>query len=229
MAPVRAFEPAVADADRPRGASAAGILAILLTLAGPANAQTEVSGNTVTSTQFPPVVMEFDADLEYVGSSEFVLYDVADAVIHVFVERDDRRRVQRLYWIQFEGYLPRVDHTYDYTDSQGRTEIGGHTYYEDAWVWNLDAADVRSGSDTDHVLKLLRRRDLELGPRLLGLRLVRLDAERRNELMIVYLEDLRAAGIPPDALSGGTRDRVVAALRARALEGFAIEEREAGN
>ena len=96
-----------------------------------------------TSTQFPPVVMEFDDGLEYVGSSEFVLYGVADAAIHVFVALGDQRRVQRLYWIQFEGYLPTVDRSYDYDASQGRTEIGGHQYYEDAWVWNLNAVDIR--------------------------------------------------------------------------------------
>lgn len=171
--------------------------------------------------------MEFDDGLEYVGSSEFVLYGVADAAIHVFVALGDQRRVQRLYWIQFEGYLPTVDRSYDYDASQGRTEIGGHQYYEDAWVWNLNAVDIRAGSDTEHVLELLREHELVLGPELIGLRLVRLDAERRKELMIVYLEDLRASRLSADALSGRDRARVVEALRTRALGGVRIEEQAA--
>jgi hypothetical protein len=172
--------------------------------------------------------MDFDDSLEYVGSSEFVLYGVADAAIHVFVARKGGQRVQHLYWVQFEGYLPTVDRSYDYTDSQSRTEISGHEYYEDAWVWNLDAVDIRDGSDTEHVFELLREHGLVLGPEVIGLRLVRLDAERRNELMIVYLEDLRAYGLSADALSGRDRARVVEGLRARAVGGFRIEEGAAG-
>lgn len=191
-------------------------------------AQTTVRGSVLTSTQFPPVIMRFDEGLEHVGSTEFVLYGVADAAIHLFAELEDGR-VERLYWIQFEGYLPTVDRTYDYSDSQGRTRIGDHDYYEDAWVWNLNTARIRPGSDTERVLDLIRERGLMLGPELIGLRLVRLDGAARNELMIVYLEDLSVSGLSPGALGGGDRPRVVEALRTRALGSVRIEERASSN
>src|SRR5205085_3757302 len=42
----------------------------------------------------------------YAGGDHFVLQGVADCEIHVFVEADAGHRVRRLYWIQFEAYLP---------------------------------------------------------------------------------------------------------------------------
>lgn len=184
-----------------------------------------VDGNVVTPTGFPPAVIELDEELRYVGSDEFVLGGRADTDVHVYAEADDAGQVLRLYWIQLEGYLPSVDRRYDYSGSQGRTEIDGHMYYEDAWVWDLDAIEIDPASDTGHVLALLRDDGLRLGPDLIGLRLVRLDAARRNELLIVYFEDLAAAGLGPDALSGPDRARTVEGLRGRALGGFSIEER----
>jgi hypothetical protein len=53
--------------------------------------------------------------------------------LHAFVEADFDKKVQRLYWIQFEGYVPaRLDlaHTYD---SPRHTTIDGLDFYVDTW------------------------------------------------------------------------------------------------
>jgi hypothetical protein len=190
----------------------------------PLHAQATVTANVLTSQQFPPIIMRFGDAYEYLGATEFVLYGVANTTIHLFAQTENRQ-VSRLYWVQFEGYLPGVDRTYDYSDSEGRTTIAGREYYEDAWVWDLAALRVRPGSDTEQVLALLRQRGLELGPEVVGLRLVSLDPAARNELMIVYLEDVRELGGSATALQGSERSRTVNALRNRALAGLEIEER----
>src|SRR4051794_17699285 len=62
----------------------------------------------------------------YAGGDRFVLYGVADCEIHVFVEADAQRHVRRLYWVQFEAYLPsRPEARYNYVDGNRRIELGG--------------------------------------------------------------------------------------------------------
>ena len=73
-----------------------------------------VKGQFLTSPEMPAVRMEFDKGFKYVGSHSFILYDVAHAEQHFFIDADKERRVRRMYWVQFEGYLPSNTHTYRY-------------------------------------------------------------------------------------------------------------------
>ncbi len=76
----------------------------------------KVMGNVVRSESDPTVRIELPKTVEYVGADRWVLYGIADCELHVFVEADAQKRVQRLYWVQFEGYLasrPDLHHTYD--------------------------------------------------------------------------------------------------------------------
>lgn len=61
----------------------------------------------------------------YAGVERFNLYGVADAEIHVFVEADAVKKMQRLYWVQFESYLPDNDHRYNYADGNTRFDLWG--------------------------------------------------------------------------------------------------------
>ncbi|WP_263416982.1 hypothetical protein [Terriglobus albidus] len=87
------------------------ILAALTTLCGIAAAQTPppertVIGNVVVSQHDPAVRIALPKEAVYLGAERFVLHSIADCEIHIFVEADAQRVVKRLYWIQFEGYLP---------------------------------------------------------------------------------------------------------------------------
>jgi hypothetical protein len=66
-----------------------------------------VQGTTVTSASDPAVRITVPKSAQYVGADRWDLYDVADCEIHVFVEADAQKIIQRLYWIQFEGYQVR--------------------------------------------------------------------------------------------------------------------------
>jgi len=58
-----------------------------------------------------------------------VLYGMADCELHAFVDADPQKNVQRLYWVQFEGYLPtrpELKHNYD---SPRHANIGGMDFY----------------------------------------------------------------------------------------------------
>ena len=73
-----------------------------------------VKDRVLTSTQLPAVKIEFAEPFKYAGGHSFVLYEVANAEQHFFVDADKDGRVKRMYWVQFEGYLPSNTHSYDY-------------------------------------------------------------------------------------------------------------------
>src|SRR5262245_3092338 len=73
-----------------------------------------IKGQTLTSAETPAARLEFNQDFKYVGGHVFILYGVARAEQHFFVDADPEGRVKRLYWVQFEGYLPENNYTYKY-------------------------------------------------------------------------------------------------------------------
>src|ERR1044071_6607586 len=127
---------------------------IIITLAGIVIAQTRptppvkrtVSGQVLTSKDMPAVKLEFDKAFKYAGAQSFVLYDVANAEQHFFVDADKDGRVKRLYWIQFEGYLPTNTHSYNYK-SPKIVNHGGLDFFADAFPRSLKGDLGRPDSD----------------------------------------------------------------------------------
>src|SRR5213595_2366486 len=94
----------------------------------------KVLAGVLTSERDPKVQMQLPKTAQYVGADRWILYGIADCELHIFVDADAQRNVQRLYWIQFEGYIPtRPDLHYTY-DSPRHTTIGDLDFYVDTWV-----------------------------------------------------------------------------------------------
>jgi len=68
-----------------------------------------VKDQVLTSTYLPPIRINFDNRFKYIGTQKFILYERAQVEQFFFVEADSRRRIKRMYFAQFEGYLPGVD------------------------------------------------------------------------------------------------------------------------
>lgn len=191
----------------------------------------KVAGNVITSERDPAVRIELPKTAQYVGGDRWVLYDIADCELHAWVEADAEKNVRRLYWVQFEGYVPgRPDlhHTYD---SPKHATIGGMDFYVDSWVRTQDAK-TESGSDREHIDALVRAKDYQMPEGMMYVRLVHLlDEEKRKELMIIYGEDLAPTGFTAADLSGGGKkyDRwpgIAEGLLERAEKNLAIEIRK---
>src|SRR3954465_6628048 len=73
-----------------------------------------VHGSTIKSSHDPAVEIHLPRSAKYAGAARWDLYDICDAELHVFVEADAKKQVRRLYWVQFEHYLPDNNHTYNY-------------------------------------------------------------------------------------------------------------------
>jgi len=171
--------------------------AIMLTVlfCGSLAAQTQhperrVAGNIITSEHDPKVRIELPASAQYAGADRWVLYDIADCELHAFADLDRQNNVQRLYWVQFEGYVPsRPDLKHAY-DSPRHLTIGGMDFFVDTWVRAHDAR-TEPGSDREHIEALLRAKGYKMPDGMMYVRLVHLlDDQKRKELMVIYGEEL---------------------------------------
>jgi hypothetical protein len=167
----------------------------------------KVSGSSISSTHDPNVQIHLPESAKYVGADRWILYDIADCELHAFVEADAASNIHRLYWIQFEGYLPSkpdLAHTYD---SPRHTTIGGLDFYVDTWP-RAAGDETRPGSDREHVEALIRAKGYKMPAGMMYVRLVHLlDERKRKELMIIYGEDLAPTGFTAADLKEGGKFR----------------------
>jgi hypothetical protein len=209
-------------------------IAITLLFSGSLAAQTgppqrKVEGSTVVSTQDPAVKIRLPISSRYVGADRWILYSMDDCELHTFVQADSQKNIQRLYWVQFESYLPtrpELHHTYD---SPRHTQIGGLDFYLDTWA-EPTTEGIKPGSDVEHLYTLLRTHGYKLPPGMMSVRLVHLlDQQKRKELMIIYSENLAPTGFTvPDLHPGGRASdqwpQIEKDLIDRAEKSIAIEQ-----
>ncbi len=156
-----------------------------------------VSGNDLLSDADPAVILRFDPSFRYLGGQKFILYGVADTEQYFFIEPAADGRLQSLYWIQFEGYLPGKPYTYDYEDSPLRVQLGNYEFYADTAAVEVDPdRKRRRGTDGAMARQLLASKGYNLPDNFSYSRMVYLtDASRQKELMIIFIDDLAPLGI----------------------------------
>ena len=147
-----------------------------------------VAGQVLTSTAMPEIRLTFDRKFKYAGTQHFLLYGVADAEQYFFVDAATSGAVRRLYWVQFEAYVPGNTFTYDYKISQ-HVDIAGFDFLTDARMNNWDGPPARPDSDSARAKTFLESRGYHLSGDVRDQRLVHLIGnDRRNELLIIYEE-----------------------------------------
>jgi len=158
----------------------------------------KVQGDVLTSEHDPSVRITVPVSAHYVGADRWILFGYDDCELHAFVDADPNKTVRRLYWIQFESYLPSHPEMHHRYDSPRHAELAGMDFYVDTWPRATDAK-TESGSDLEHLIVLIRNKGFNLPSGMIYARFVHLlDPEKRKELMIIYAEDL-APGEPTAA------------------------------
>jgi len=187
-------------------------------------------GNRLVSDSLPKLKLKFGKDFKYAGGQTFILYDVARAEQHFYVDADSQGRVSRLYWVQFEGYLPENSHKYDYSKSQKQVNIDGLDFYADVWARKNDPTKMRAGSDGTRAQEFLRSKGFTFkSDEFIMQRLVNMvDPSNRNELMVIYLEVLpdgaTAADLLPNGKNAAKWPEASDQLLARARQNMKIEK-----
>lgn len=136
----------------------------------------------------------------FIGSERFKLYDVADAEVHVFAEKDASNGLKKLYWVQFESYLPDAMTTgYNYAEGNARMMLWNTPTWVRAGPVSTGGR-TRAGSDREHVIGILRRAGIGIPADVMNVRMVQLlddpqgTGKGKRELMIIYSEDLAPTG-----------------------------------
>jgi hypothetical protein len=146
------------------------------------------------SEKLPAIAVQIDPAFKYAGSTSFILYEICRAEQHHFVVPDAERRVVRQLWFQFEGYLENNNRTYDYSGME-TLNLNGFPFLQDAHLMNVEKVyEERSTSDFAHVVDFFKDKGYLLTGDFVYHRMVWLDANLRNELMIMYGETLAATG-----------------------------------
>jgi hypothetical protein len=187
-----------------------------------------VKDQVLTSKEMPAVKLQFDKEFKYVGNQSFILYEVAQAEQHFFVDADEKGRIKRMYWIQFEGYLPSNTHTYRYKATK-TVKLGGLEFIADAYARNIKDNPGRKDSDGNRAREFMEKKGYQMGSdEVLSQRLVHLvDEKKRDELMIIYMEDLAgmkltAKDLAPDGRAAKQWDEIAKGLLERAGKGMEI-------
>jgi hypothetical protein len=187
------------------------ILAVLCALSSSAGAaslapERKAERNVLVSQENPRVRITLPTQAQHVGAHRWVLYDVADCELHVFVEANKQQKIERLYWIQFEGYIPsRPESRYDYS-RDGTTTIAGKEFFVRPRFGETQEKG-KPGSDLEQVQRLLRENGYTLPDHMVNTRFVHLFNDRRKELMIIYAEDMAPLGLTTQQLlPGGTAE-----------------------
>ena len=163
----------------------------------------KVENNVIISERDPKVRIELPKSVQYVGADRWILYGIADCELHAFVDADRQRNVQRLYWVQFEGYLPTKPELKHKYDSPQHAKISGIDFYVDTWV-RANEAEIQAGSDREHIEALIRVKGYKMPAGMMYVRLVHLlDEQKRKELMIIYGEDVASTGVVAAELREG--------------------------
>ncbi|MBN8487949.1 MAG: hypothetical protein J0M20_09540 [Burkholderiales bacterium] len=155
-----------------------------------------VDGSTVVSQQDPAARIQVASTASYVGAVRFVLFGVADCEIHLYVDADAAKRIRRLYWVQFEAYLPgRPDLRYAPHPAFRPTELGGVPFYHRA-RFGRSADPIQPGSEAEHVLALLRAHGYVLPEETVNVTYKHFpDSSMRKELLMIVLEDMSLWGV----------------------------------
>lgn len=170
-----------------------------------------VNGQVLTSAADPPLSLRVAAGFTYVGGHRFILRDVADAEQHFFADADGKKAVKRLYWIQFEQFLPGRDGKYAYENDAPRT-LSGLTVRTNVRRFTEPPAP---DSDRRRAYDFLMQAGLTMPGIATRARLVYLpNAAGRQEVMIIYVE--------PAATGDAVTPAENTAIIQRAIEGISI-------
>lgn len=151
---------------------------------------------------------------------------------HFFVDADENKQINRLYWIQFEGYLPDNQHTYRYQGKK-KASLGKFEFFADAAA-RKSGPSSRPDSDSAMFLKFVKEKGYHMAEGdYLSQRLVHLiDDKKRDELMIIYLESLApmkltAADLARTGKAASQWEGIAEKLLQRTLKGMELVDEKA--
>ncbi len=203
------------------------LLAILVPVAAVGQVR-RVEKGTLSSSELPRITVTVDKAFTYVGRFDFILKGIAKGERFIFVDAGRGKTVNRLFIAQFEGFLPDQPHTYNYSFANAEL-MAGYKFRQNTYAYS-NAEAARSNPDAEAALtsKFLRERGFKLEDELMMSRFLTVpDAERKNELILFYLENVSTTGKTISDFYSGDEETAVwrgisVGLTARSRKAFQV-------
>jgi hypothetical protein len=199
-------------------------------IAAPAAPIRTVHGNVLTSSDLPKLTLTLDKRFEYVGRAAFNIRNIADGERFVWVQADSFKHVQKLFIVQFEGFMPDIDSTYRF-ELTNPVRLGSYDYRHNIWFWDNYANYLAHKSpDADSSYDLLRSKGYQLDAELAMSRFATIVGDdKRHELILFYIESLKVLGhkleeFPEDKPASAEQKKIEQALDERSRKAFSVND-----
>ena len=117
---------------------------------------------------------------------------IAQGERFIFAQADTEQKIEKLFIVQFEGFRPDNDFTYNY-NFQNAERIGNNQYRHNTWFYNTgENARQNPQNGGAKTMQFLRERGFQVEDELMMSRFVGLASpDRRHEIILYHLEMLQ--------------------------------------
>jgi hypothetical protein len=159
------------------------------------NDVSRVEGNTFLSPENPRIRVDVDRELHFVGTVPFAIGDAVKGNRYVFLQADSKKRVQRMFIIQQEGFLPTSNGTYKYSISNPAKL--GNSDYQHSVIFDDTVARIQEepGKEADLTQRFLAAHGYVSEPEVVMSRFARpADPQHKHEIIFFCFENLSSYG-----------------------------------
>ncbi|BFP41828.1 hypothetical protein FGF1_26730 [Flavobacteriaceae bacterium GF1] len=187
-----------------------------------------VETNVLTSNNLPKIEIKVDNEFRFMGQFDFEILasssehpedmqgkPVAAGERYIFARVDENRSVDKLFIVQFEGFLPENDFIYNYNFSNADS-IGENRYRHNTWFYDSKKlARENPNGEGAKTRAFLEGKGYLLEDEFMMSRFVGLASEdRKNEIIIYYLEMLnKTTGISLEEYENSISDEKAKSIR----------------
>lgn len=157
--------------------------------------RSRVESNVFISPINPAIRVTVDKKFKYLGSVPFTIGNEAAGNRYVFVRAADGKRIQQMFIIQQEGFLPSSNDTYKYRIATPAA-LGKFKYQHSVIMYDNDAG-IREepGKESDVTQRFLESHGYSLQPELVMSRFARpADLQHKHEIIFFCFENLSSYG-----------------------------------
>lgn len=163
-----------------------------------------VDGNVLTSNKLPEIEITVNEEFSFIGQFDFEIIassdeypehlqgkPVAAGERYIFATMDENRSINKLFIVQFEGFLPANEFIYNYNFSSADS-IGGNKYRHNTWFYDSKKlAQENPNGEGAKTRTFLEGKGFILEDEFMMSRFVGLASDdRKNEIIIFYHEML---------------------------------------
>lgn len=141
-----------------------------------------VNGQVLGSPRIPEFKLQFAPQFTYVGGHRFFIDGVDDTEQHYWIEADEKKKIKRMFWIQYRDYRY-VPDSYE-MDIWGRQwECAKNTQVPPSEEHNPNADHARMRT-------FLRSKGYTWPPEWMRFRMITANQKEQSQIMIWYMEDV---------------------------------------